>query len=90
MNVTIMNLSEFMDLFDKLVEEDMEVKEVKSEFKVGQKVKIRGSYLDCTEGLDGKIGTIIEVSSKDCLVRVPNNSLTWWVWNENMEVVENA
>lgn len=85
MNVTIMNLNEVTDLLKMLVEEN---KKANPSFKVGQKVKIRGSYLDCTEHLDGEIATILDVRDNDCLVVV--NGLTWWIWNENMEVVENA
>lgn len=85
MNVTIMNLNEVTDLLKMLVEEN---KKASPSFKVGQTVKIRGSFLDATEHLDGEITTILEVRDNDCLVEA--HGLTWWIWNENMEVVENA
>ena len=85
MNVTIMNLNEVTDLLKMLVEEH---KKANIPFKVGQKVKIRGSFLDFTEQLDGEIATILDVRDNDCVVEV--NGLTWWIWNENMEVVENV
>lgn len=89
MNVTIMNLNEITELLNKLVEEN---NKANVSFKVGQKVKIRGSFLDATEHLDGEIGTIIEVRIDDCKVELPEevSMLTWWIWNENMEVVENV
>ena len=85
MNVTIMNLNEVTGLLKMLVEEN---KKANPSFKVGQKVKIRGSFLDYTEHLDGEIATILDVRDNDCSVEV--NGLIWWIWNENMEVVENA
>lgn len=86
MNVTICkSLDEVMEALTKILNED-----IPNPFKVGQKVKITGTYLDGTERLDGKIGTILEVRENDCLVKVDGVPLTWYVWTENMEVVENV
>lgn len=59
-------------------------------FKVGQKVRIHGDREDFTGHLDGEIGFIVKVREKDCLVDVPVSRLTWFIWNHNMEVVENV
>lgn len=88
MNVTIFifrTLDEVMEALNKMIGEESD-----NPFKVGQKVKITGTYLDYTEYLDGEIGTILEVRDNDCLVKPNNDILTWWIWNENMEVVENV
>lgn len=60
------------------------------QLKVGQKVRIHGDREDFTEQLDGKIGFIVKVNENDCLVDVPTTRLVWWIWNYNMEVVENV
>ena len=60
-----------------------------SEFKVGMRVRIIGDVLDCTEHLDGDIGTILEVDKVDCYVEMANSKLRRWIWNRNMtEVTE--
>lgn len=92
MNVTIFTvfrtLDEVMEALNKMIGEESDTPV--NPFKVGQKVKITGTYMDCTEHLDGEIATILEVRDNDCLVKPNNDALTWWVWNENMEVVENV
>lgn len=61
-----------------------------SKFKVGMKVRIKGDEDDDTTHLDGKIGTIIEMRTRehyddDCRVSVDGEIR--WIWNSNMTPV---
>lgn len=63
------------------------------EYKVGQKVKIRGDRTDYTDHLGGNIGTIIGVDEND--VRVIFDSTVslydWYIWKSNIvEIVEDV
>ena len=63
------------------------------EYKVGQKVKIRGDRNDYTDHLGGKIGTIVGVDDND--VRVIFDSTVslydWYIWKSNIiEIVEDV
>lgn len=63
------------------------------DYKVGQKVRIRGDRNDYTDHLGGAIGTIIEVNEAD--VRATFDSeislLDWWIWKSNIvEIVEDV
>ena len=66
------------------------------EFKVGQRVKVRGDVMDCTDHLDGLIGTIVIPGKDDCRVEfsradVGERSPTdWWIWNYNITPVGDA
>ncbi len=56
-------------------------------FKVGDKVRIRGDHLDFTEELDGKFGTVMRVGYDDCAVKVDNHHNPfgyWMIWKENL------
>lgn len=59
---------------------------MKTNFRVGQFVKIIGDVSDATDHLDGMIGKIIEVFENDCYVDVDNGY--WYIWNYNMTLLE--
>lgn len=63
------------------------------EFKIGQKVRIRGSRNDYTDHLGGEIGIIVEVNEDDVrVVFKPEVSMyDWYVWKSNIiEIVEDV
>lgn len=68
------------------------------EFKFGQRVKVRGDIADCTEHLDGCIGTIIIPEKKECKVRFTQSEnkdhrivvTDWWIWNHNITPLDDA
>lgn len=56
------------------------------DYKVGQKVRIRGDADDFTDWLDGEIGTIILVNEDDIKVKFDNkiSLLERYVWKYNV------
>ena len=56
-------------------------------FKVGDRVKIKGDITDFTDEFDGKIGIIKKVQPRDCYVEIPGEDYTWAIWNWNMTPV---
>lgn len=63
------------------------------DYKIGQKVRIKGDADDGTDWLDGEIGTIILVSDEDVVVKFDNtiSSRQWYIWKSNIvEIVEDV
>lgn len=58
------------------------------DFKIGDIVQVRGCNSDFTDHLDGKIGTVVDVDLRDCLVRFDDADLgeatDWYIWKVNM------
>ncbi len=63
------------------------------EYKVGQKVRIKGDADDFTDFLDGEIGTIVEVDENNVRVIFDSavSSYDWYIWKSNIiEIVEDV
>lgn len=63
------------------------------EFKIGQKVRIRGDKDDFTDHLGGKIGIIIDVNEDDVVATFESEGclLDWDIWKYNIiEIVEDV
>ncbi len=61
------------------------------DYKIGQKVRIKGDADDFTDWLDGEIGTITLVNEDDVVVEFDNtiSSREWYIWKYNIiEIVE--
>lgn len=59
-----------------------------SKFKIGDKVRITGSFDDSTDNLDGKIGEVISVRKRDIMVTVEGVPFTWYIWNKNAKLID--
>lgn len=62
-------------------------------YKVGQKIRIRGDRDDYTAHLDGKVGTIIVVDEDDVVVIFDSevSLYDWCIWKRNIiEIVEDV
>lgn len=63
------------------------------EFKVGQKVRIRGDAHDYTDELDGEVGIIIEVNEADvrAVFKHEISAFDWYIRKNNIiEIVEDV
>lgn len=57
-------------------------------FRLGDKVRIKGDPDDCTQHIDGQIGTVVGIFPTDIDVIVPGDPFSWSVWVYNAELVE--
>lgn len=51
---------------------------------VGDKVRIHGDQSDYTDHLHGKIGEVLQVREKDCVVKVGKSPYPWAIWKYNL------
>lgn len=61
-----------------------------AQFNVGDRVIIKGDSSDFTDALDGRMGTVVQVRSGDCLVMVDDDimpMIPWCVWKYNLSKV---
>lgn len=63
----------------------------KSELRVGDRIRVIGDVMDCTEHLDDQILTIVDLNDDmpGSIIAREDDGTEWYIWTTNiMEVIE--